>query len=82
MRQHILLGRLVQWWSLTGLLPKYPGDIRDRGLKFVSLQITVINLMQPCSKVFIYLKGTYYAILKVPNFVLEVYIYPSSKHLS
>ncbi|XP_039523075.1 protein ELYS-like [Pimephales promelas] len=24
MRQHILLGRLVQWWSLTGLLPKYP----------------------------------------------------------
>ncbi|XP_049319421.1 uncharacterized protein LOC103041179 isoform X1 [Astyanax mexicanus] len=24
LRQHILLGRLVQWWSLTGLLPQYP----------------------------------------------------------
>ncbi|RXN27514.1 transmembrane protein 179 [Labeo rohita] len=22
--QHILLGHLVQWWSITGLLPKYP----------------------------------------------------------
>ncbi|KAK9960094.1 hypothetical protein ABG768_010170 [Culter alburnus] len=24
MRQYILLGSLVQWWSITGLLPKYP----------------------------------------------------------
>ncbi|XP_051502574.1 uncharacterized protein LOC127411215 [Myxocyprinus asiaticus] len=23
-RQHILLGRLVQWWGMAGLLPKYP----------------------------------------------------------
>lgn len=26
-RQHVLLGRLVQWWSITGLLPKYPGEL-------------------------------------------------------
>ncbi|XP_060735362.1 uncharacterized protein LOC132852279 [Tachysurus vachellii] len=24
LRQHILLGRLVQWWSFSGLLPQYP----------------------------------------------------------
>ena len=25
LKQHIWLGRLVQWWGITGLLPKYPG---------------------------------------------------------
>lgn len=30
MRQYILLGSLVQWWSITGLLPKYPGNTLDR----------------------------------------------------
>ncbi|KAK0143327.1 Protein ELYS [Merluccius polli] len=24
LKRHIWLGRLVQWWSITGLLPKYP----------------------------------------------------------
>ncbi|XP_031684808.1 uncharacterized protein LOC116374695 [Oncorhynchus kisutch] len=24
LKQHIWLGRLVQWWGITGLLPKYP----------------------------------------------------------
>ncbi|KAL6477767.1 hypothetical protein MHYP_G00136020 [Metynnis hypsauchen] len=24
LRQHILMGRLVQWWGFTGLLPQYP----------------------------------------------------------
>ncbi|KAI4878591.1 hypothetical protein NFI96_016709 [Prochilodus magdalenae] len=24
LRQHILLGRLIQWWGFTGLLPQYP----------------------------------------------------------
>lgn len=25
LEQHISLGRLVQWWGIMGLLPKYPG---------------------------------------------------------
>lgn len=25
LKQHIWLGRLVQWWGIMGLLPKYPG---------------------------------------------------------
>ena len=25
LKQHIWLGQLVQWWSIMGLLPKYPG---------------------------------------------------------
>lgn len=28
LKQHIWLGRLVQWWGIMGLLPKYPGNNR------------------------------------------------------
>ncbi|XP_068436644.1 uncharacterized protein [Clinocottus analis] len=40
LKQHIWLGRLVQWWGITGLLPKYPGtDMMTQVLNLYASQL-------------------------------------------
>lgn len=43
LKQHIWLGRLVQWWGITGLLPKYPG--KDAYLNVIEGQ--TVKLYKP-----------------------------------
>lgn len=46
LRQHILLGRLVHWWSFSGLVPQYPGDALDDTF---FLSVTKRNINYDCT---------------------------------